>query len=151
MSEFICRLSRLNHQVVSALRLSLFIEAHDLGLLEGGDEPVTHRKSHHGKSVKTKHAEDVWALVCSIKNNTPHAPVSHVLLKNGKRSASRLDEQSRRNTISRCSSLSSSGEGNLTPNDNTAAEASPLLLAGLCNETQTQNGPLNDDVFKLLY
>ena len=28
-------------------------------------------QSHHGKSVKTKHVEDVWALVCSIRNETP--------------------------------------------------------------------------------
>ena len=28
-------------------------------------------QSHHGNSVKTKHVEDVWALVCSIRNETP--------------------------------------------------------------------------------
>ena len=63
------------HQAVSALRLSLFDEARGLGLLEDGDEPVTRRKSHHGKTVKVKHAEDVCALVCSIRSNSP---VSHV-------------------------------------------------------------------------
>ena len=68
-SEFICRLGQLNDQAVSSLRLSLFNEARCLGLLEDGDEPVMRRKSHHGKSVKiTKHVEDVWALVCSIRN-----------------------------------------------------------------------------------
>ena len=45
---------------------------------------LLHAKSHQGKSEKLKHAEDVWALVSSIRNNTP---VNHVLLKNRKRSA----------------------------------------------------------------
>ena len=50
-SEFIYRLSQLNGQAVSSLRLSLFNEARCLDVLEDGDEPVTRRKSHHGKSV----------------------------------------------------------------------------------------------------
>ena len=47
---------------------SLFNDAHCLGLLEDGDEPVTCKKSHEGKSVKEKHAEDVLALVWNNTN-----------------------------------------------------------------------------------
>ena len=137
-SEFLCRLGQHNSQTVSSLRLSLFNEARCLSLLGDGDEPVTRKKCHQGKSVKLKHAEDVWALVCSIRNNTP---VNRVLLKNGKRSLLSLNESRCKSSSRRCPE----GEG-VRPLSPVNKDVDQLA----CVSTVEENTPLIDNVFKSL-
>ena len=80
--EFVRRLGRgATTDQVGSKRCSLFISAQALGLVDAGGVLVTLRKAAGGKSVKCKHVEDVWSLVCSIKNK---CSVPRVLLKNGK-------------------------------------------------------------------
>ena len=55
----------------------------DAGLATVGDALVKRRKTNGGKSVKQKHASDIWQLVCSLKNKTS---IPRTLLRNGKRS-----------------------------------------------------------------
>ena len=57
--------------------------------MDEGDQPVTRRRFATGKTVKEKHIDDIWCLVCSIKNSRQ---VDRVLLKNGKRSLKELDQ-----------------------------------------------------------
>ena len=57
--------------------------------MEEGDQPVSRRKCATGKTVKEKHIDDIWCLVCSIKNSRH---IDRVLLKNGKRSKKELEK-----------------------------------------------------------
>ena len=95
-SEFIKTLDTTvtSDQVIRDVRLALYDEARSKGLMDEGDQPVNRRKSAKGKTVKVKHIDDIWCLMCSIKNSRQ---VEHVLLKNGKRSLKGL-EQSRKLT-----------------------------------------------------
>ena len=135
-SEFLCRLGQHNSQTVSSLRLSLFNEVRCLSLLGDGDEPVTRKKSHQGKSVKLKHAEDVWDLVRSIRNNTP---VNRVLLMNGKRSLLSLNESRSKSFSRRCPE----GEG-VRPLSPVNEDVDQLAHVS----TVEENTPLIDNVFK---
>ncbi len=89
-SEFIRRLNTgINDYVISNVRTALYSDARSIkGLIEEGDQPVSRRKCATGKTVKEKHIDDVWCLVCSIKNSRR---VDRVLLKNGKRSKKELE------------------------------------------------------------
>ena len=61
---------------VHGLRASLFIEAVEKCLTDCGDRLVTRKKVGGGKTVKEKHAEDVWSLT---------GVIPRTLLQNGKR------------------------------------------------------------------
>ena len=67
---------------VAKLRLSLFEDAKVRDLVHKNSQLVMRRKVGGGKSVVEKHVEDIWLLVCSIKDKYR---VLRVLLKNGKR------------------------------------------------------------------
>ena len=70
----------LSADSISSIRNDLFTEAMDASLATVGDALVKRRKTNGGKSVKQKHASDIWQLVCSLKNKTS-AP--RMLLRNG--------------------------------------------------------------------
>ena len=95
-SEFIRTLNSKvsSDQVIRDIRLALYNEARGGGLMDEGDQPVTRRKVATGKSVREKHIDDIWCLVCSIKDSKQ---INRVLLKNGKRSLKQL-EQSRKSS-----------------------------------------------------
>ena len=57
--------------------------------MERGDQPVSRKKCAVGKTVKEKYIDDIWRLMCSIKNSKC---VERVLLKNGKRSGGELEK-----------------------------------------------------------
>ena len=71
--------------LIPRLRDTLFSEAVQRGLADTGDRMVSRRKVAGGKSIRDKHIDDVWALVCAIQRDES---VPRVLLKNGKRSKS---------------------------------------------------------------
>ena len=70
---------KMNDLEIAKLRLSLFEDAIDLAHMNS--QLVTRKKVGSVKSVVEKHVEDIWSLVCSIKDKN-HVP--RVLLKNGK-------------------------------------------------------------------
>ena len=72
----------------------MFQEAVVHKLAENSDVLVKRKKVGSGKSIRDKHVEDVWLLVCSIKNRMA---LPRVLLRNGKRSRSGF-QQSRERT-----------------------------------------------------
>ena len=80
--EFARRLNSAGSDEVSELRVALFEEAVCKNLVDDGNILVRRIKCG-GKTVKGKHIEDVWSLVCSIKKNEA---VPRVILRNGKRS-----------------------------------------------------------------
>ena len=90
-SEFVSTLTSTasSDQVIKNVRLALYDEARSKGLMDEGDQPVERRKSATGKMVREKHIDDIWCLVCSIKNSKR---VDRVLLKNGKRSLKVLEK-----------------------------------------------------------
>ena len=66
-SEFTRRLSTvLDDYVISDVRSSLYIEAKSKGLMEKGDQPVSRRKCATGMTVKGKHIDDIWRLMCLL-------------------------------------------------------------------------------------
>ena len=67
---------------VHGLRASLFTEAVKKGLADCGDRLVTRKKVGGGKTVKEKHAEDVWSLTGVLQMCEP---IPRTLLRNGKR------------------------------------------------------------------
>ena len=63
------------------LRSALFLEAIEKGLADNGDLLVMRKKVGSGKTVKEKHAEDIWTLVSAI----PRCEyIPRTLLRNGK-------------------------------------------------------------------
>ena len=80
--EFARRLNSAGSDEVSELRIALFEEAVCGDLADEGDVLVRRMKCG-GKTVKGKHSEDVWSLVCSIRRSEE---VPRVILRNGKRS-----------------------------------------------------------------
>ena len=74
------------------LRLSLFEDAISNNLAHMNSQLVTRRKVGGGKSVIEKHVEDVWLLVCSIKDKNR---IPRVLLKNGKCSKKEFEHADR--------------------------------------------------------
>ena len=80
--EFARWLNSAGSDEVSELRVALFEEAVCKNLADDGDILVR-RMKRSGKTVKGKHIEDVWSMVCSIKRNEE---VPRVILRNGKRS-----------------------------------------------------------------
>ena len=80
--EFLRSLRCVNNQEIAKLRMSLFEDAKANCLTHHNNQLVTRRKVGGGKSVVEKHIEDIWLLVCSIKNKSF---VPRILLKNGKR------------------------------------------------------------------
>ena len=80
--EFARRLNSAGSDEVSELRIALFEEAVCRDLADEGDVLVR-RMKRGGKTVKGKHSEDVWSLVCSIRRSEE---VPRVILRNGKRS-----------------------------------------------------------------
>ena len=80
--EFVRRLARdSSENQVRQLRSALFLEAIDKGVADNGDLLVMQKKVGGGKTVKEKHAEDIWTLVGAIRRCEciPHT------LRNGKR------------------------------------------------------------------
>ena len=81
--EFVRRLVRGSTQdQVRDLRLALFLEAVEGDLADGGDKLVMRKKVGGGKTVKDKHAVDVWVLVGAIRRCER---IPRTLLRNGKR------------------------------------------------------------------
>ena len=70
---------KMNDLEIAKLRLSLFEDAIDLAHMNS--QLVTRKKVGSVKSVVEKYVEDIWSLVCSIKDKNR---VPRVLLKNGK-------------------------------------------------------------------
>ena len=73
-SEFTSRLNTdLNNDVISDVRSSLYSEMKSKGLMENGDQlqSVSRRKCDMDKTVREKHIEEIWCLMCSIKDS-PH-------------------------------------------------------------------------------
>ena len=68
-SEFTRRLNTANDYAISDVRSSLYNEAKSKGLMERGDQPVSRKKCAVGKTVKEKYIDDIWRLMCSIKNS----------------------------------------------------------------------------------
>ena len=66
---------------VKDLRFALYKDAYRRGLMVVYT-PVEMRK-YSGKSVKEKHVEEVWELMCAIRKKRE---VPRTLLRNGKRS-----------------------------------------------------------------
>ena len=73
--------SRADSGGVKDLRFALYEDAYGRGLM-AVYAPVERRK-YGGKSVKEKHVEDVWELMCAIRDKRE---VPRTLLRNGKRS-----------------------------------------------------------------
>ena len=72
-SEFERSINRraLSTDSISSIRNDLFVEAREAGIVTAGDVLAARRKTNGGKSVKQKHLDDIWQLVCAIKNRTP--------------------------------------------------------------------------------
>ena len=79
--EFERRLARADSGGVKDLRFALYEDAYRRGLM-AVYAPVERRK-YGGKSLKEKHVEDVWELMCAIRDKRE---VPRTLLRNGKRS-----------------------------------------------------------------
>ena len=80
--EFSRRLRFAKDLDIAKLRFSLFQDAKVRDFVHKNSQLVTRRKVGGRKSVVEKHVEDIWLLVCSIKDKYR---VPRVLLKNGKR------------------------------------------------------------------
>ena len=53
----------LSSDFISGIRNDLFSEAMNTGLASAGDALVMRRKTNGRKTVKQKHASDIWQLV----------------------------------------------------------------------------------------
>ena len=76
--EFSRRIRCAGDREIAELRLSLFEDAIANNLAHTNSQLVTRRKVGGGKSVVEKHVEDIWLLVCSIKDKNC---IPRVLLK----------------------------------------------------------------------
>ena len=81
--EMTTKLLLLESTTIASIRLALYDEAIKKQEFDGG-----RRKMAAGNSVKEKHVNDIYGLVCSIKNRST---VDRVLLRNGKRSLTELN------------------------------------------------------------
>lgn len=128
--EFNRRLLQGNSgEQISGLRSSLFLEAQDRGLADAGDELVGRRKSA-GKSIKDKHAEDIWELVGAI-NRCEVVP--RVLLKNGKRTKGEL-LLSREKARSKGESKMAKGKGE----SKGCVASGPITSSGIVNSNSAE-------------
>ena len=71
-------LSTQSTDVLLNLRSALFLECHESDLLHQGDEIVSRRVTHTGKSLSVKLSEDICSLIISLNNQTA---VARTLLK----------------------------------------------------------------------
>ena len=76
--EYLDLLSTQSTDVLLNLRSALFLECHESDLLHQGDELVSRRVTHTGKSLSVKLSEDICSLIISLKNQTA---VARTLLK----------------------------------------------------------------------
>jgi len=135
--EFSRRLRCAKDLEIATLRLSLFEDAKANNLVHMNSQLVARRKVGGGKSVVEKHVEDIWLLVCSIKNKNC---VPRVLLKNGKRSKEEFEHrQSQPNSNQAVNSASCSTSSYLADQSLTGTTSgSPT---NLCHCTSNINQP----------
>ena len=105
---------------------------------------VTRRKVGGGKSVVEKHVEDVWLLVCSIKDKNR---IPRVLLKNGKRSRKEF-EQSQSISSKADNTISCYTSDHLLDKSLTSNMRSSLSSPCQCTPTINQfiNAQVNNDL-----
>ena len=119
--------------------MALFQEAAVHKLTENGDFLVKRKKVGSGKSIRDKHVDDVWLLVCSIKNRMV---LPRVLLRNGKRSRSGFQQSQKRTEMRQ-----RDGEVPVCPTPDLMSDCSISVTETECATPSSSQSPM-DNAFR---